>query len=290
MKLKKYLFFFLISISSVLYAGGKPKKETQVLIKTTFGDIIIKLYNETPNHRDNFIKLVKKGTYDSLLFHRVIQNFMIQGGDPESKRAEAGKMLGEGDVGYTIPAEFVPSLYHKKGVIAAARNGDLENPTLASSGCQFYIVQGKVFTDSMLNLTGNRIAKQQYYNEVLNRPSNKNLRDRMMKNQMEGRMDSVQILSSKMRPQQDSLFAARGPHKFSEQARNDYKTIGGTPHLDGAYTVYGEVVEGMDVVEKIAAVKVDANARPLSDVRIIKMEILKKAKKQKHKKEKSKKK
>lgn len=288
MKPKKYLLLFLISISSILFAGDKPKKETHVLIKTTFGDIIIKLYNETPKHRDNFIKLVKKGTYDSLLFHRVIQNFMIQGGDPDSRRAEAGKMLGEGDVGYTIPAEFVPSLYHKKGVIAAARNGDLENPTLASSGCQFYIVQGKVFTDSTLMLMGNRIAKQQISNEVMKIPANKLLRERILKNQMEGRMDSVQMLSARFRPQQDSLFAARGTHKFSEQARNDYKTIGGTPHLDGAYTVYGEVVEGMDIVEKIAAVKVDANARPLSDVRIFKMEILKKVKKQKHKKEKSK--
>ena len=143
----KYILTICLSLFLLNVSAIKPKHQ-YVRLSTTYGQCVIKLYNETPLHRDNFIKLAKKGVYDGTLFHRVIKDFMIQGGDPDSRNAEAGKMLGEGDVGYTIPAEFNDSLFHKKGVLAAARD---DNPNKASSGCQFYLVQGKVFTDEQLD-------------------------------------------------------------------------------------------------------------------------------------------
>jgi len=191
---------------------------TKVRIKTDMGEITIKLYDETPLHRDNFIALVKKGFYDSLLFHRVISNFMIQGGDPLSKNAEAGAMLGMGGGDLErIPAEFRPNLFHKKGALAAARDN---NPQKASSACQFYIVQGKKYSADELN---------------------------MMENQMGS--------------------------KFSADARNAYSTVGGTPFLDQNYTVFGEVVAGLEVIDKIAACSKNAQDRPLSDIRM-NMEII----------------
>ena len=179
------------------------------------GDIKLKLYEETPLHRDNFIKLVNSHYFDSTLFHRVINNFMIQGGDPDSKRAASGAMLGNGGPSYTIPAEFVPALIHKKGVLAAAREGDMVNPQKASSGSQFYIVQGKVFTTEELDMLSKRMGKS-----------------------------------------------------FTEEQIKTYTTIGGTPHLDGNYTVFGEVISGWDVIDKIAAVATDQNNRPKEDIRM----------------------
>lgn len=205
----------------------KKDRKRDVLMQTTMGDIVIRLSDSTPFHRDNFLKLVKVGYYDSLLFHRVIKDFMIQGGDPDSKRAAAGKPLGNGGPGYTVPAEFRKTLFHKKGVIAAARTGDNINPAKASSGSQFYIAQGKVFTDAGL--------------------------------------DSVET------------FRLNG-RKIPAEQRAVYKTIGGIPHLDQGYTVYGEVVKGLDVVDKIAAVqtsKAQDRDRPLQDVRIIKAKLVK---------------
>jgi peptidyl-prolyl cis-trans isomerase B (cyclophilin B) len=188
------------------------EKVYYVQITTDFGTMKVKLYNETPLHRDNFVKLVSEGFYDSLLFHRVIKGFMIQGGDPQSKNAPAGQMLGGGDVGYRIPAEFNDSLYHKKGVLAAARDN---NPEKASSGCQFYIVQGKPIIENELQMMERRSGKP-----------------------------------------------------MSETKRNDYKTIGGSAWLDGEYTVYGEVVEGLDVIDKIAAVPCGPSDRPATDLRM----------------------
>lgn len=198
-------------------------EEQMVSISTAYGDIVLKLYNETPLHRDNFIKLVQQGFYDSTLFHRVIQGFMIQGGDPDSKTAPAGAMLGNGDLGYTIPAEFRPNLFHKKGALAAARMGDDVNPNKESSACQFYIVQGQTFTDAQLD-------------------------------QMQGRSGII-----------------------SPSRRAVYKTLGGTPFLDGSYTVFGEVVSGLDVVDKIAAVKKDQMDRPIENVSM-KISMFKKSK------------
>lgn len=192
----------------------KVEKETKAEIKTDYGTIVIKLYNETPHHRDSFIKLVKDGFYTDLLFHRVIRNFMIQGGDPESKNAPAGKMLGAGGVGYTIPAEFDSSLIHKKGALAAARQGDQVNPQKRSSGCQFYIVQGEV-------------------------------------------QDSARL----------QMMAMSRGIKYTPEQIKTYTTIGGTPFLDMQYTVFGEVVSGLDVIDKIAAVPTAPGDRPLQDVK-----------------------
>jgi len=214
------LSLILLFVSSVGFGQKNNKSDKKaamekvyyVQITTDFGTMKVKLYNETPLHRDNFVKLVSEGFYDSLLFHRVIKGFMIQGGDPQSKNAAAGQMLGGGDVGYRIPAEFNDSLYHKKGVLAAARDN---NPEKASSGCQFYIVQGKPMIENELQMAERRSGKP-----------------------------------------------------MSEAKRNDYKTIGGSVWLDGEYTVFGEVVEGLDVIDKIAAVPCGQSDRPVTDVRM----------------------
>jgi cyclophilin family peptidyl-prolyl cis-trans isomerase len=211
----KKIFTTGLFLMLLLTAFAKGPKNQYVRIRTSYGDCIIRLYNQTPKHRDNFIKLVKQGFYNGTLFHRVIQNFMIQGGDPDSKdqnKAKQGAELGNGDVGYTIPAEFSDSLFHKRGVLAAARD---DNPAKASSGCQFYIVEGKRFTD--------------------------------------GKMDSLEQTRLK-------------GHKIPEWQREYYRSVGGAPHLDHSYTVYGEVVVGIDMVDRIAAVKKDKNDRPLNDV------------------------
>ena len=226
---------FILASTLVMSSCGSLRfgknKEQKILIQTTEGDITLKLYNETPLHRDNFIKLVKAKTYNGVLFHRVIQEFMIQGGDPNSKTAAPDAMLGDGDVGYTLPAEIrTPKIYHKRGALAAARQGDNVNPEKASSGCQFYIVVGKKFTDEQLDkLQESQIARYGHAN--------------------------------------DSTY------KFGPQARQDYKTIGGTPHLDGNYTVYGEVLKGMEVVERISKVETNRADRPAKDIRIKKMKL-----------------
>jgi cyclophilin family peptidyl-prolyl cis-trans isomerase len=242
--------------------------ERFILIETSCGNIKIKLYNETPLHRDNFLKLVEKHFYDSLLFHRVINTFMIQGGDPDSKKAPAGKELGNGDIGYTIPAEFNPKLYHKRGVLAAARNGDEENPEQASSGCQFYIVQGKIYTDSLLDEKAKRVTRMQAYNKVVRNKENKILFEKYALFLKQENIDSIKITKAKIDKLTDAEVLNTPSYKFTEEQRNTYKTIGGTPHLDGSYTVFGEVIEGMDVVDKIAAAPHDKNDRPLMNIRM----------------------
>ena len=215
-KISLILLFVAIAFVSV----AKKNKNKFVIIETNMGTMKVEVYADVKQHAENFLKLAKEGFYDSLLFHRVIPDFMIQGGDPQSKNSMAGAMLGNGDVGYKVPAEFMDKYYHKKGALAAARDG---NPEKASSGCQFYIVQGKKFTDTEL----------------------------------------------------DNFERGKGT-KFTEEVRNDYKTNGGTPHLDGAYTVFGQLVEGFDVLEKISLVPCNGSNRPNEDVRILKMEVKKK--------------
>lgn len=207
------LCFILLSLT--LSFSGIAQDRTQVLIRTSLGDILLELYDETPQHRDNFIKLVSEGYYDGSLFHRVMPNFMIQGGDPESKTAKAGQALGTGGPGYRIPAEFVSRLFHKKGALAAAREPDAINPKKASSGSQFYIVEGQVF-------------------------------------------EREQLL----------LFAQRMGVTFSEEQIAAYCSVGGTPHLDGAYTVFGEVIKGLEIVEKATNMKRDQKNRPLKDLKM----------------------
>lgn len=228
----KKLFFSLLSISIIggflplkaqkatENAAKNPYTEKQIMIKieTTKGTMTVKLYNETPLHRDNFVKLAKEGYYNGLLFHRVIKDFMIQGGDPDSKDAAPQKMLGMGGPGYTVPAEFNKNLIHKKGALAAARDN---NPQKASSGSQFYIVQGKAYNDSQLD-----------------------------------------------------MMAAQMGLSYTPQQKNIYRTIGGTPFLDMNYTVFGEVVEGLSVIDKIANVQTGRNDRPAEDVKIISMTVV----------------
>lgn len=221
------IFFTITSFGQKDSTVTKKDRKRDVLLQTTMGDITIRLSDSTPLHRDNFLKLVKVGFYDSLLFHRVIKDFMIQGGDPNSKNAPAGQQLGNGGPSYKVPAEFQQTLFHKKGVIAAARDN---NPEKASSGSQFYITQGKVYTDAGL--------------------------DSLENGRLQGR-------------------------KIPATYREAYKTIGGVPHLDQNYTVFGEAVKGIEVIDKIAAVptsKGNDRDRPLTDVMIIKAKLVKRKK------------
>ncbi|MDY6372770.1 MAG: peptidylprolyl isomerase [Bacteroidales bacterium] len=227
MKKFSFLAIFLLTAVSVFsqrIANQAKERESGVRVemRTTMGNITLLLYNDTPRHRDNFIKLVNENVYEGLLFHRVIDRFMIQAGDPKSKDAKPGTMLGDGTLGYTVPAEFLPNHFHKRGALCAARQGDQVNPRKESSSCQFYIAQGQVWSEADLNMMEQRFGK-----------------------------------------------------KFSPEQRKAYTTVGGTPHLDGDYTVFGEVLKGMEVVDKIAAAPRDKFDRPLEDIRIISVKILK---------------
>lgn len=223
------LFSLLASAQPDVKIKKKDRKRDIEMV-TTEGTMVLRLSDSTPLHRDNFLRLVKSGMYDSLLFHRVIKGFMIQAGDPNSKAAAPGVVLGNGDLGYTVPAELRPRLYHKKGALAAARKGDNVNPEKASSASQFYIVHGRTFTDR--------------------------------------EMDSIEVVRLNGR-------------KISPERREYMRTIGGTPQLDSNYTVFGEVVRGLDVIDKIANSETSKGTdrdRPLQDVRILKMKLVKRKK------------
>ena len=265
-------FFGLMACKTGNKKGDNMDKETLVKIETTLGEIKVKLYNETPKHRDNFIKLAKEGVYDGTLFHRVIKEFMIQAGDPESKNAPKGKMLGSGDVGYTIPAEFVyPKYFHKRGALSAARQGDNVNPKKESSGCQFYIVTGKVYNDTTL-INMERGMNENKVTLIFNTLAQKHMKDiyKMRKNNDE---KGLLELQDKLIAQAEEEAAKQPEFRFTPEQVEAYTTIGGTPHLDGEYTVFGEVVEGMDIVDKIQQVKTDRSDRPEEDVKIVKVEV-----------------
>lgn len=252
----------------VLKSSDQYYNET-VVISTSLGDIKLKLYKDTPLHSENFLKLAKQGFFDSTLFHRVIEGFMIQGGDPDSKGAKAGVELGNGGPGYDLPAEILPSHMHKRGVLAAARESDDVNPERKSSGSQFYIVQGKKFTDETLAEVEKKqysMAKQKIFVNIMNRPENLALRNEWVK--ADAKKDSVRFkfLLDTLNGMLDKEYALQTPFTISADKREIYKTIGGAPHLDGSYTIFGEVIEGMEVVDKIAAVKRDKNDRPLEDI------------------------
>ena len=260
-----FTFLFFSSFNKIKDGGTG---EIKIMITTDYGVIKIKLYNETPLHRDNFVKLIKEHYYDSLLFHRVIGSFMIQGGDPDSKTAASLMELGNGGPGYTIPAEFNQQLFHKKGALAAAREGDIENPLQASSGSQFYIVQGRVFTDSLLKLQAKRITKMKLYNEIINSAENKGVLEKYKMYIKAEMIDSVKYINDIINKQVEQKLPMAIPYKFSEEQIKAYTTIGGTPHLDNSYTVFGEVYEGFDVIDEIAKQGVDKNARLLTDIRM----------------------
>ena len=278
MKQNFWILLIILACSAVACKSGQKKdgnmeKETVLKIETSMGDIKVKLYNETPKHRDNFIKLAKDGTYNGTLFHRVIKDFMVQAGDPESKNAPKGKMLGSGDVGYTVPAEFVyPKYFHKKGALSAARQGDEVNPKKESSGCQFYIVTGKVFNDSTL-LNMEQQKNQNKVTEAFNALAQKHMKE-IYKMRKANDQDGLYALQDTLFIQAEAEAAKQPDFHFTPEQIKAYTTVGGTPHLDGEYTVFGEVVEGMDIVDKIQQVKTDRSDRPEEDVKIIKVSVI----------------
>ena len=247
------------------------EKRTLVKLETTMGNITVALYNETPKHRDNFIKLVKEGVYDSTLFHRVIKQFMIQAGDPDSKNASDTAMLGSGDVGYTIPAEFNPKFFHKKGVLAAARQGDDVNPEKASSGCQFYIVTGRKFTEPQLLGMENKINEQR--EEALFDSLARQHMKEIYKMRKAGDNAGLLEVQDTLEAQARELADKEEKFRFTPEQIKAYSTIGGAPHLDGSYTVFGEVTEGMEVVDNIEIAKTNRADRPIENIRILKASI-----------------
>ena len=267
-----FLFIIILIISSMTIEA--KAKSNIVLIETSLGNIKIRLYDETPQHRDNFLKLVEQGFYNDLLFHRVIKDFMVQGGDPDSKGASTGKSLGSGGPGYQIPAEILyPQLFHKRGALSAARTGDQINPMKASSGSQFYIVWGSVYSDTQLagmDQQKKQQAMQTYFGNLANerRETIQALYD--SKNQAE-----LDALQKELVALTEAEFA-NNPEKggLTAEQKKAYSTVGGTPHLDGEYTVFGEVVEGLDIVEKIQSCQTGANDRPKADI-TMKMEVVK---------------
>ena len=247
------------------------EKRTLVKLETTMGNITVALYNETPKHRDNFIKLVKEGVYDSTLFHRVIKQFMIQAGDPDSKNASDTAMLGSGDVGYTIPAEFNPKFFHKKGVLAAARQGDDVNPEKASSGCQFYIVTGRKFTEPQLLGMENKINEQ--HEEALFDSLARQHMKEIYKMRKAGDNAGLLELQDTLEAQARELADKEEKFRFTPEQIKAYSTVGGAPHLDGSYTVFGEVTEGIEVVDNIEIAKTNRADRPIENIRILKASI-----------------
>ena len=276
----KILLICLAFIALTACSAGSKKqtnhhmeneKRTLVKLETTMGNITVALYNETPKHRDNFIKLVKEGVYDSTLFHRVIKQFMIQAGDPDSKNASDTAMLGSGDVGYTIPAEFNPKFFHKKGVLAAARQGDDVNPEKASSGCQFYIVTGRKFTEPQLLGMENKINEQR--EEALFDSLARQHMKEIYKMRKAGDNAGLLELQDTLEAQARELADKEEKFRFTPEQIKAYSTIGGAPHLDGSYTVFGEVTEGMEVVDKIEIAKTNRADRPIENIRILKASI-----------------
>lgn len=276
----KILLICLAFIALTACSAGSKKqtnhhmeneKRTLVKLETTMGNITVALYNETPKHRDNFIKLVKEGVYDSTLFHRVIKQFMIQAGDPDSKNASDTAMLGSGDVGYTIPAEFNPKFFHKKGVLAAARQGDDVNPEKASSGCQFYIVTGRKFTEPQLLGMENKINEQ--HEEALFDSLARQHMKEIYKMRKAGDNAGLLELQDTLEAQARELADKEEKFRFTPEQIKAYSTVGGAPHLDGSYTVFGEVTEGMEVVENIEIAKTNRVDRPVENIRILKASI-----------------
>ena len=246
---------------------------TRLKIKTTEDDIVIRLYDKTPRHRDNFLKLAKNGYFNGTLFHRVIKDFMIQGGDPDSKNAPKGKILGTGGPDYTIPAEFVyPRYFHKRGALSAARTGDEVNPDRESSGSQFYIVWGKIYKPAELKQMERQMAMQQEQ-EVFNLLA-KEHREEIMEFRRNRDQAGLQTLQEQLIEETKKICRQKGKPTFTTEQTEAYTTVGGTPFLDNQYTVFGEVEEGINVVERIQNRKTDRNDRPTEDVKMEAIAIL----------------
>lgn len=268
----RYIYSVLVLIVAGLLSCGAPResKNTHVLIKTTLGDITVRLYDETPGHRDNFIHLVNSRIYEGVSFHRVIKGFMIQAGDPETK-ADYVKGSADSLINYTIPAEINRSYFHKKGALAAARQGNDVNPGMRSSGTQFYIVQGGPCSDDQLNQAERSInnnLKQAMFVGIMREISDSN--------RISGNSLTDAEIQEKASIRMFEKMSDIGEFRISEEQRAVYKSIGGTPGLDGTYTVFGEVISGLEVVDKIAAAETNETDKPLTDIRIIKMRLLRK--------------
>ena len=281
MRIISITFLFMICVLSLSEGANAQinmakqmanEKETKVVFETTLGNIVVKLYNETPKHRDNFLKVVNDSVYNGVLFHRVIKDFMIQTGDPSSKTAEAGQQLGSGDLGYTVEAEFVyPQYFHKKGALAAARTGDAVNPERRSSASQFYIVTGKSYSPQQVEMMEQRMGDQK--------------KEDIFSGLVRERVDSIRNMQAAgdslgLEELQNELIAlteaeyAKNPLKFTPAQVEAYTTVGGTPHLDGQYTVFGEVYDGLNVIDSIASVAVMApSMRPGKDIWMVIKEI-----------------
>ncbi len=265
--IKGFGILTMVLLFSCCHAQNKGEKRPVVLIKTQFGNMKVELYNETPKHRDNFLKLVKEGYYNGVLFHRVIKEFMVQGGDPSSRNAKPNEQLGNGGPDYTIDCEINTKFLHKKGALAAARQGDNINPERKSSGSQFYLVQGVVFPANdlpALEAKGNEKQAQSNMRQLV-RENN----DSLVFYQSSGNQVAFATLMERLQNQAIAK-TAQTPFKLTEEQKQVYTTVGGTPHLDGNYTVFGEVIEGLHVIDDIAAQPCDINNRPIVD---IKMEI-----------------
>ena len=256
---------FLLVVSIVVTSCQEKTKK--VLIKTPYGDMKIKLYEDTPEHRENFLKLAEEGFYDDLLFHRVIEGFMIQGGDPDSRDAGKNQQLGSGGPGYKLSAEInYPEHYHKKGALSAARQGDQANPEKASSGSQFYIVQGKTYTEDELDQLEEKLTQRNIQSRMfeLLEPH----RDSLMAMQNRGNREGFKSLVDEVEQEAMEELGDSAEFSFTEEIRETYTTIGGTPMLDGAYTVFGEVEEGLHVIDSIAGVATNNADRPVEDVQM----------------------
>jgi peptidyl-prolyl cis-trans isomerase B (cyclophilin B) len=270
--MNRILTFFIIFTFIVTSCAQKKGHDYVITIKTSYGDMVAILYDETPKHKENFIKLTKEKFFDSLLFHRVIEEFMIQGGDPNSKNAKQGQSLGNGGPGYTVEAEFNPKFFHEKGAFSAARLADQMNPTKASSGSQFYIVQGKKYSEEevvQLEQAMQYNKKNSALREVLSMPEYQSVRQTVMDKQREG--DGAWLQS--FFEQADSLIRKVNPNyksfAFTAEQKKRYVEVGGSPHLDGDYTVFGKVIKGLEVIDKIAAVQKGPGDRPVEDVRMV---------------------
>ncbi len=260
------LFVTVLLISSC----AQDKKDVVVTIKTSYGDMVAILYEETPKHKANFIKLAKEHYFDSLLFHRVIQGFMIQGGDPNSKKAKPGENLGSGGPGYTIDAEIMPQYFHEKGALSAARLSDQVNPQKASSGSQFYIVQGTVISpNDVNNLRFDQMQLMTGLRKMFEDPANKPLLDSLNQLYFSGDMQAYQSRLFALAPRVEKATGLKVIRNIPDAQIKAYTTVGGAPHLDGQYTVFGKVIKGLEVIDKIAAVQRDASERPLEDIRMV---------------------
>jgi peptidyl-prolyl cis-trans isomerase B (cyclophilin B) len=259
--------YLLLIIGVVIFTSCASEKDYIVTIKTEYGDMHAILYDETPKHKENFIKLIEEGFFDSTLFHRVIKDFMIQGGDPNSKGAKKSASIGNGGPGYTIPAEFNKDLFHVKGSLSAARQGDQTNPKKESSGSQFYIVQGKVLTEEELTVDLNTLGRAAQ--QMMQQPKFDSIKQVCIQiYQTEGpEAYGKQLIELK------DLIASEMQVNISKDINPDrlkaYTTIGGAPHLDDEYTVFGKVIDGIDIIDKIAVQETDKANRPLEDVVMI---------------------